>query len=144
MKLFWHLLYERKSGRAIIGIRATYFTRVLVWGRQQLTSFLNVPKCQKTFPMAIIKISSQLNMEAQLLFPSLSYYTAKILKRYIMYIYWAISHSNQKTSDFQVSSTSKNELDASVLWLWSNQGLPLSRQSSVVWQNHWVKSLLLL
>lgn len=103
-------------------------------GHQQLTSCLNVPKCQKMFPMAIIKISSRLNMEAQLLCRSLCYYTAKILKKCIMYIYWAISYSNQRTSDFQVSSTSKNERDASVSWLWSNWWLLLSHQSSVVWQ----------
>lgn len=96
------------------------------------------------FPMAIIKISSHLNTEAQLPPHPLSYYAYKILKC-ILHIYWAILHCNQKSSDFQVSSTSKNECDAAVLWLQSNRGLILSRQSPTVnYQNHWFNSLLLL
>lgn len=47
--------------------------------------------------MAIIKISFHLNMEAQLVCGSLSYGTGEILERCILYISWAISHSNQKS-----------------------------------------------
>lgn len=47
--------------------------------------------------MAIIKISFHLNMEAQLLCRSLSCNAGESLERCILYIYWAISHSNQKS-----------------------------------------------
>lgn len=47
--------------------------------------------------MAIIKISFHLNMEVQLLCRSLSCTAGESLERCILYIYWAISHSNQKS-----------------------------------------------
>lgn len=99
--------------------------------------FPNVSKCS---PWQSLKLHLSLTWRHSC---CLCHYTTKILKRCIMYIYWAISHSNQETSHFQVSSTSEHEHDASVSWLWSNRWRLLSRQSSVVWQNHRFKSLLL-
>ena len=88
-------------------------------GRQRLTS------STKRSQIVVIKISPERRKPGCFLAIAL----LKILKRCILCIYRAILPSNQKSRDFQVSSTSRYECDAAVSRLWSSRGLLLSRQS---------------
>lgn len=101
-----------------IGIRATYLTEE--WWCENIISWPLIempPNFGKCFPRWALKFHPACTRKPLL---SSLLHCCDIKEVYLS-LYWAILRSHQRSSNFQVSSTSRNECDASVSWLQSKR-----------------------